>query len=337
MNILLTGGAGFIGSHTAIALLDAGHNVVIYDNFINSSRNIQRKLESISGKEILVVEGDIRNVELLESVMAIHDIEAAIHFAGLKSVGDSVQNPIEYYDNNVSGTISLLRAMTNQKIYKLIFSSSATVYGDPKWLPIDEQHPLAPTSPYGKTKLYIEGILEDLARTNSFWKIVSLRYFNPVGGHKSGFLGERPNVAPNNLMPYITQVAKGELPYLNIFGSDYETRDGTGVRDYVHVMDLAEGHLAALDYMPNLASYETFNLGTGTGYSVLEILSAFEKINKVKVEHRVVNRRPGDIASCYAGIQLAKAKLNWQPARDLINMCQSSWISALADEKNNAE
>lgn len=335
MNILLTGGAGYIGSHTAISLVEAGHNVVIFDNFTNSSKKIKDKVNSILNKNIVFVEGDIRNIDLLESTFEANSIEAVIHFAGLKSVSNSINNPIEYYDNNVIGTINLLKTMTRMSIHKLIFSSSATVYGHPRSLPIEESHPLAPTSPYGRTKFHIESMLEDLVKANPFWRIISLRYFNPVGGHQSGLLGENPNGTPNNLMPFITEVAKGKSTELKVFGCDYDTTDGTGVRDYIHVMDLADGHLAALNYLSKAVKYEAFNLGTGIGHSVLEILEEFKKATGIEIKYQVTNRRSGDVASCYAGIEQAKDKLEWRPSRNLYDMCKSSWISANIDNKND--
>ena len=325
MNILLTGGAGYIGSHTAVALKEAGHSVVIYDNFCNSSKTVLNNLKIILDGAIPYVEGDIRDVALLESTMRDYQIEAVIHFAGLKAVGESVSSPLKYYDNNVVGTLSLIRAMISQNVKNLVFSSSATVYGDPQYLPIDEGHPLAPTNPYGRTKLQIEHILEDVAHADSSWRVINLRYFNPAGAHHSGLLGENPRDVPNNLMPFIAQVATGQLPQLSIFGDDYPTKDGTGVRDFIHVVDLAEGHLAALSYLPDSNGFETFNLGTGIGYSVLEMICAFEGASKKVIPYSVVTRRPGDIASCYASVDKANKVLTWKASRALEDMCKSSW------------
>jgi UDP-glucose 4-epimerase len=325
MNILLTGGAGYIGSHTAIVLMQAGHSVVLYDNLCNSSNSAILNLEKILGSTVAFVEGDVQNTSLLKATMQNHNIDAVIHFAGLKAVGESVKTPLSYYDNNVQGTLSLLRAMNEQSIKNIIFSSSATVYGDPKYLPIDENHPLVPTNPYGRTKLQIEQILEDVAISDSEWKIVNLRYFNPAGAHESGLLGENPRDVPNNLMPYIAQVATGQLPQLRVFGGDYSTEDGTGVRDFIHVMDLAEGHLAALSYLARASGFEVFNLGTGMGYSVFQMISAFEKASKITIPYAVVNRRAGDIASCYATAKKANTKLNWKAKRTLAEMCSSGW------------
>jgi len=323
MNILLTGGAGYIGSHVAVVLRQAGHSIVIYDNLCNSSRLAIENLEKILDSEMVFVGGDIRNTSLLEATIRNHKINAVIHLAGLKAVGESVELPLEYYENNVQGTISLLRAMTAEKVSNLIFSSSATVYGDPHYLPIDENHPLAPTNPYGRTKLQIEQILADLAISNSAWKIINLRYFNPAGAHDSGLLGENPRGIPNNLMPYIAQVATGQLSQLQIFGCDYPTPDGTGIRDFIHVVDLAEGHLAALAFIDHANGFETFNLGTGTGYSVLEMLSAFEKASKKTIPYAIVNRRAGDVTSYYASADKANRILGWKAKRTLIDMCSS--------------
>ena len=325
MNILLTGGAGYIGSHTAVVLMQAGYYVVIYDNLCNSSKTAILNLEKILGAAVAFVDGDIRNASLLKATIRNHKIDAVIHLAGLKAVGESIKLPLEYYENNVQGTISLLRAMEAEKVANLIFSSSATVYGDPQYLPIDENHPLAPTNPYGRTKLQIEEILEDVAISDPEWKIINLRYFNPAGAHESGLLGENPRDVPNNLMPYIAQVATGQLPQLKVFGGDYHTDDGTGVRDFIHVMDLAEGHLAALSHIARSSGFEVFNLGTGMGYSVLQMISAFEKASKKTIPYAVVNRRAGDIASCYASADKANKKLAWRAKRTLMEMCSSGW------------
>jgi UDP-glucose 4-epimerase len=325
MKILLTGGAGYIGSHTSIVLMEAGHSVVIYDNFCNSSKTVLNTLEFILSKPVSYVEGDIRDFVLLESTLRDYQIEVVIHFAGLKAVGESVAFPLHYYANNVGGTLSLIRAMNSQKVNKLVFSSSATVYGDPQYLPIDESHPLAPTNPYGRTKLQIEQILEDVTHVDSSWRVINLRYFNPAGAHHSGLLGENPQGVPNNLMPYIAQVATGQLPCLSVFGNDYPTKDGTGVRDFIHVVDLAEGHLAAISYILRANGFETFNLGTGKGYSVLEMIKAFQDASNKSIPYEIINRRPGDIASCYSSADKANKILAWQANRSLVDMCSSSW------------
>ncbi len=326
MNILLTGGAGYIGSHTCVTLSNAGYSYVIYDNFCNSSPSVIQRLEKILGKSITFVEGDIRNGELLQKTMQSYHIDGVIHFAGLKAVGESVEHPLNYYENNIQGVLSLLRAMLNLGLKNLVFSSSATVYGDPKYLPIDESHPLSPQNPYGQTKLQIERILEDIVKADPYWKIVILRYFNPAGAHESGLLGESPEGTPNNLMPYIAKVASGKLSELKVFGDDYPTIDGTGVRDYMHVVDLAEGHLAALIYLMQMQGLEVFNLGTGHGSSVLEMIQSYEKASGKKIPYRVVSRRAGDIASCYASVDKARQVLGWSADRSLLDICKSSWI-----------
>lgn len=326
MNILLTGGTGYLGSHTAVVLSNAGHQVVLYDNLANSDASVVDRLEKITGARLPFVLGDIRQTDLLVSTLKSYRIEAVIHFAGLKAVGESVQNPLEYYDNNVGGTISLLSAMTEVGIKRLVFSSSATVYGDPQYLPIDEAHPRSATSPYGHTKLQIENILEDLAASDASWRITCLRYFNPVGAHESGLIGEDPNGLPNNLMPFLARVAAGKLPCFNIFGGDYDTPDGTGVRDYIHVMDLAEGHLAAVNQVSaEGAPIDAFNLGTGRGQSVLEMLKAFEQASGLSIQRQIVPRRAGDVAACYAKADKAAKSLAWVASRSLNDMCRSSW------------
>ena len=323
MNILLTGGTGYIASHTAVILTNAGHKVVLYDNLVNSNASVVSKLEKITGVKLPFVEGDIRHADLLTSTLKSYGVDAVIHFSGLKAVGESVQNPLKYYDNNVVGTISLLNAMTEVGIKRLVFSSSATVYGDPQYLPIDEAHPRSATNPYGRTKLQIENILEDLAASDSSWRITCLRYFNPVGAHESGLIGEDPNGVPNNLMPFLALVALGKLPRLNIFGGDYQTPDGTGVRDYIHVMDLAEGHLAAVS--TEGAPFDAFNLGTGRGQSVLEMLKAFEQASGLSIQSQIVPRRAGDVSACYAKADKAAQVLGWVASRSLDNMCRSTW------------
>ncbi|QWD21869.1 UDP-glucose 4-epimerase GalE [Polynucleobacter paneuropaeus] len=325
MNILLTGGAGYIGSHTAVVLVQAGHKIVIYDNFCNSSKPTIDNLESVVKQKVSVVEGDIRNTSLLAQTLKQFSIDAVIHFAGLKAVGESVQEPLNYYENNVQGTLSLLRAMNELCVKNIVFSSSATVYGDPQYLPIDEAHPLAPTNPYGRTKLHIEQILEDQTKADIDFKVVNLRYFNPVGAHASGLLGENPKGTPNNLTPFIARVASGDLQELNIFGNDYPTEDGTGVRDYIHVEDLADGHVAALNFLSRTVGFETFNLGTGNGCSVLQMIVAYKKASGKKIPYRIVSKRPGDIASCYAAPTKANQILKWKAGRTLQEMCESSW------------
>ena len=325
MNILLTGGAGYIGSHTAVVLSQAGHEVVLLDNFCNSRKSVLERLEKILGKRLPCIEADVRETDVVEKVLREYKIDAVIHFAGLKAVGESVANPVLYYANNVQGSISLLQAMQKVSVKTLVFSSSATVYGEPQYLPYDEDHPTKPMNPYGQSKLQVEEILQDLAASDSEWKIASLRYFNPVGAHESGLIGEDPNGIPNNLMPYVAKVAAGELPHLNIFGDDYETRDGTGERDYIHVMDLADGHMAALDFLKDHAGLEIINLGTGKPSSVLELVVSFEKVSGQKIKKIIVARRPGDLPSYYARAEKASKLLHWNTKRDLEEMCLSAW------------
>lgn len=325
MNILLTGGAGYIGSHTAVVLSQAGYELVLLDNFCNSNPNVLGRLEEILGKSLACIEGDVRDTALITKTLQDYKIDAVIHFAGLKAVGESFERPIEYYANNVQGAISLIEAMKSSNARKLVFSSSATVYGDPQYLPIDENHPASATNPYGRTKLHIEEIFKDVANADPVWKIICLRYFNPVGAHESGLIGEDPNGLPNNLMPYIAQVASKKLPYLNIYGNDYPTLDGTGIRDYIHVVDLAEGHLAALNYLKRNVNFDIVNLGTGNGYSVLEVLSAFEVASQVNIKYNFTERRIGDIASCYGEVNKALTKMNWRAKRSLADMCESTW------------
>jgi len=326
MKVLLTGGAGYIGSHTAVSLTEAGHHVIIFDNFCNSSSQIVDRLEQILNQRIPCIEGDIRNTALLIKILQDFKIDAVIHLAGLKAVGESAEKPIEYYANNVQGTISLLEAMKAANVKSLVFSSSATVYGDPQYLPIDEEHPLSATNAYGRSKLHIEGMLKDVVKSDAEWKIMCLRYFNPVGAHKSGLIGEKPFGIPNNLTPYVVQVAAGKLPKLNIYGNDYSTPDGTGVRDYIHVVDLADGHSAALTYLMKKSGWDAINLGTGLGYSVLEIIAAFQEASGQSIPFEVVARRPGDIATCVASVNKAKDLLNWQARYSLQEMCASSWL-----------
>jgi len=325
MKILVTGGAGYIGSHTVVLLMEAGYEVVIFDNFCNSSKESIKRVEKIVNQELNVVEGDIRSKDDLEKVFSSHKIDAVIHFAGLKAVGESVEQPIRYYDNNISGTVTLCEVMAKYNCKSIIFSSSATVYGDPHTTPILENFPTSATNPYGRSKLFIEEILRDIYISDSEWKVVLLRYFNPVGAHKSGTIGEDPNGIPNNLMPFIAQTAVGKREYLSVFGDDYNTPDGTGVRDYIHVVDLAQGHVNALDRLENFSEPMTINLGTGKGYSVLEMVKAFEKASGKKVPYKIAPRRVGDIATCFADPSYAKEVLDWEAKRGIEEMCEDGW------------
>lgn len=325
MKILVTGGCGYIGSHTCCELLDNDYEVVIVDNLCNSKEEVVDKIKQITNKDVTFYKGDVCDLELLEKIFSENDIKAVIHFAGLKAVGESVQKPLLYYRNNIDSTLSLLEVMNKYNCKKIVFSSSATVYGAPKQLPIKEDFPLSTTNPYGSTKLYIEGILKDLYISDNEWSIAILRYFNPIGAHKSGLIGENPNGIPNNLMPYILKVATQELDILNVFGNDYDTKDGTGVRDYIHVVDLAKGHISAIEKVLNASGVDCYNLGTGHGYSVLDLVTTFEKVNNVKVNYRIVDRRPGDVAACYADPSYAKEKLNWQAELDIEDMCRDGY------------
>jgi len=325
VKILVTGGAGYIGSHTVVLLVEAGYEVVIFDNFCNSSKESIKRVEKIVNKELTVFEGNIRSRDDLEKAFSSHKIDAVIHFAGLKAVGESVEQPIRYYDNNISGTVTLCEVMTKYNCKSIIFSSSATVYGDPHTTPILEDFPTSATNPYGRSKLFIEEILRDLYIADSEWKIVLLRYFNPVGAHKSGTIGEDPNGIPNNLMPFIAQTAVGKRDHLSVFGDDYDTPDGTGVRDYIHVVDLAQGHVNALDRLKEFSEVMTINLGTGKGYSVLEMVKAFEKASAKKVPYKIALRRAGDIATCFADPSYAKEVLDWEAKRGIEEMCEDSW------------
>lgn len=325
VNILLTGGTGYIGSHTSLVLNNAGHNVVLYDNLSNSNKSVNNNLSVISGKIFPFINGDIRDTKKLIQTFIDFKIDAVIHLAGKKAVNESIKKSIDYYDNNVVGTISLLKAMKHIKLKILVFSSSATVYGNPQYLPLDERHPTNPNNPYGRTKLIIEKILFDFSKSELDLNIACLRYFNPVGAHKSGLIGENPNGIPNNLMPYISQVAIGKLPYLNIFGNDYNTQDGTGVRDYIHVMDIAEGHLAALNFITENKGWHAINLGSGKGYSVLEVLKAFEFATSKTITYHMNKRRSGDVEISFAEVKKAKHKLNWEAKRSLSDMCSSAW------------
>jgi len=324
-SILVTGGAGYIGSHTVLLLLEAGHQVVVLDNLSNSSRESLNRVERLVGKSVAFVEGDIRDANCLDALFSDYDIAAVIHFAGLKAVGESVAMPLSYYDCNVTGSLRLLEAMERAGVHTMVFSSSATVYGDPATVPIREDFPLSSTNPYGATKLHIEDMLRDLYRSNEKWKLALLRYFNPVGAHESGQIGEDPAGIPNNLMPYIAQVAVGKREKLGVFGGDYPTPDGTGVRDYIHVMDLAQGHLAALEALDADAGLLTVNLGTGRGYSVLEMVTAFSQASGRPVPYEIVERRPGDVASCYADPAHANAVLGWEAQRGIEEMCEDHW------------
>lgn len=327
MNVFLTGGAGYIGSHTAAVLAAAGHSITILDNFSNSNKSVVRALQKLIVQPINWIEGDILDTRLVESALGNYKIDAVIHFAGLKAVGESEKNPLKYYQNNVCGTLSLLEAMKNINLKQLVFSSSATVYGIPQYLPYDESHPLIPINPYGRTKFQIEQVLQDIASSDKDWRIIALRYFNPVGAHESGSIGENPKGIPNNLMPYLVKVARGDLPALKIFGNDYPTKDGTGIRDYIHVMDLAEGHVASLEYLYKFKGFDTFNLGTGIGISVLEMVLAFEKMLGMKIKYQYAARRQGDLASYYANPTRANKILNWNSKRTLYEIVKSSWES----------
>jgi len=323
--ILVTGGAGYIGSHTVVQLLAAGREVLIVDNFCNSSPRVIERIERIAGKKPRLIEADIRDGAALAAIFAANRIDAVIHFAGLKAVGESVEQPLRYYDNNVAGSLRLFEAMSDAGCNRLVFSSSATVYGDPASVPIREDFPLSATNAYGRSKLFIEEMLRDLARARPAWRIALLRYFNPVGAHPSGLIGEDPRDIPNNLMPYVAQVAVGRREALSVFGNDYPTPDGTGVRDYIHVVDLAQGHLAALDALAGQSGILTVNLGTGRGYSVLEVVAAFERASGRPVPYRVAPRRPGDVASCYADPDYSHQALAWRATRDLDEMCRDAW------------
>lgn len=325
MSILITGGAGYIGSHTCVELLDAGYEIVIVDNFSNSKPEVLNRIKEITGRDYKFYEVDLLDESGLEQVFVENNIEAVIHFAGLKAVGESVEIPLKYYHNNITGTLILCKLMQRYSLKNLVFSSSATVYGIPKSIPISEEFPLLATNPYGRTKLVIEDILRDLFFSDDEWSIALLRYFNPIGAHESGRIGEDPNDIPNNLMPYITQVAVGKREKLSVFGNDYDTHDGTGVRDYIHVVDLARAHLKALEKIVDSTIIDTYNLGTGTGYSVLDIVTNFEKANDIKIPYVIENRRIGDIAAAYANPEKALKELGWKAERSLADMCRDSW------------
>ncbi|WP_198782889.1 MULTISPECIES: UDP-glucose 4-epimerase GalE [Shewanella] len=325
MTILVTGGAGYIGTHTVVELLNAGSEVIVLDNLSNSSIEALNRVEQITGKTVTFYQGDILNKALLQKVFSDHAIDSVIHFAGLKAVGESVAKPLKYYENNVTGTLILCQVMAEFKVKNLVFSSSATVYGDPASLPITEDFPTGATNPYGQSKLMVEHILADLHHSDPSWNIARLRYFNPVGAHASGLIGEDPNDIPNNLMPFIAQVAVGKRPALSVFGNDYPTHDGTGVRDYIHVVDLANGHLKALEKLATQPGLVTYNLGTGQGYSVLDMVKAFEKACGKAIAYQIAPRRPGDIAACYADPTHAREDLGWQATHSLEDMANSSW------------
>ena len=326
MRILVTGGAGYIGSHTCVELLEAGHSVAVIDNLSNSKATALERIQQLAGRELLeFLEADLRDRGALSALLARHNFDAVIHFAGLKAVGESTEQPLNYYQNNLCGTLTLCEAMAEADVKRLVFSSSATVYGDPAEVPIPESAPLSATNPYGRSKLFIEEMLRDLHHADPEWRIAILRYFNPVGAHPSGRIGEDPNGIPNNLMPYIAQVAVGKQPRLRVFGNDYPTPDGTGVRDYIHVVDLAQGHLAALNRLQRAGGAPVYNLGTGQGYSVLEMVRAFEQAAGKPIPFEIVARRSGDIASCYADPALARDELGWQAERGIDVMVADAW------------
>jgi UDP-glucose 4-epimerase len=326
MNILVTGGAGYIGSHTCLELLQTGHEVIVVDNLSNSKKESLKRVQELAGKSLEFHQVDLRDKGSLDDVFGSYSIDAVIHFAGLKAPGESVTIPLQYYHNNVTGTLILCQVMQAHSVRNIVFSSSATVYGEPHRVPVAEDFPLnSPTNPYGRSKLMIEDILRDLYRADESWNVALLRYFNPVGAHPSGRIGEDPSGIPNNLVPYIAQVAVGRLAELSIFGSDYPTPDGTGIRDYIHVVDLALGHLKALDKLASNPGVVTYNLGTGRGYSVLEVVAAFEKASGKKIPYRIVGRRPGDVASCYADPTKAREELGWSASRGIDEMCADAW------------
>lgn len=326
MTILITGGTGFIGSHTAVSLIEAGYDVVILDNLCNSSAKILPRLKEITGKDITFYQGDIRDRAMLQKIFAEHQIKTVMHFAGLKAVGESNALPIKYYDCNVSGSLILAEEMAKAGVFSMVFSSSATVYGDPARTPITEDMPVGgTTNPYGTSKYMVERILADIQKADPRWSMILLRYFNPVGAHKSGLIGEYPNGTPNNLLPYVCQVASGKLPYLSVFGNDYDTPDGTGVRDYIHVVDLAEGHIKAMEADSRKSGVFAYNLGTGNGYSVLEIIKAFENASGLSIPYQIKPRRSGDIAICFADPSYTNRQIAWQAQRDLATMMADSW------------
>jgi UDP-glucose 4-epimerase len=325
MKILVTGGMGYIGSHTVVELQNAGHEVVVVDNLSNAVASVQERVQRITGKNFVFEKADIRDRAEMERIFGLHKVDAVIHFAGLKAVGESVAQPLRYYDNNVNGSVILFETMAKFGVKTIVFSSSATVYGDPASVPIREDFPLSATNPYGRSKLMIEDILRDLAKAEPDWRIALLRYFNPVGAHESGLIGEEPNGIPNNLVPYIAQVANGQREKLSVFGGDYPTPDGTGLRDYIHVVDLAIGHVKTLDRLAKEPGIVTYNLGTGRGNSVLEMVRAFEQACGRKIAYQIVDRRPGDVAQCYADPAKAREELGWTAERDVAQMCADVW------------
>ena len=333
MKVLITGGTGYIGSHTFVELLNNGYEVVCIDNFINSKPEVLDSIKKITNKEFKFYEGDVCDKTILRQIFEENKIDAVIHFAGLKAVGESVAKPILYYKNNIDTTLSLLEIMSEFNCKKIVFSSSATVYGKPKTLPIKEDFDLSTTNPYGTTKLVIEGILKDLYKSDNEWSIAILRYFNPIGAHESGLIGEDPNGIPNNLMPYILKVANKEYEKLSIFGDDYDTHDGTGVRDYIHVVDLAKGHIKAIEYILNNGGIDFYNLGTGTGYSVLDLVNTFKEVNNIDVPYVITGRRAGDIDACYADATYALNKLNWKAEKDIKDMCKDAYNYAINNRK----
>lgn len=333
MKILVTGGTGYIGSHTCVELLNNGYEIVVIDNFSNSKKDVVEKIKEITKKDFIFYEGDVCDPDLLDKVFTENKIDAVIHFAGYKAVGESVAKPLKYYHNNLESTISLLEAVTKYDCKKIAFSSSATVYGKPEKLPIKEDFPLSTTNPYGTTKLMIEDILRDAYKSDNTWSIAILRYFNPIGAHESGLIGENPNDIPNNLMPYIVKVATKELEVLSVFGNDYDTHDGTGVRDYIHVVDLAKGHIKAIEKVMKDQGLDSYNLGTGIGYSVLDLVNTFEKVNNVKVNYKIVGRRPGDIDACYADPTYAYEQLGWKAEKGIDEMCRDAYNYVIKNKK----
>ena len=325
MKVLVTGGAGFIGSHTDVELLNAGYDVVVVDNLINSSKESLKRVENLTGKKSTFYEADLLDEKALDDIFVKEDIDSVIHFAALKAVGESCEIPIRYFDNNLSGTINLLKVMNRHNVKSLVFSSSATVYGKPESVPIKENFPLSVSNPYGRTKLITEDMLRDIYKSDNEWNIALLRYFNPIGAHESGEIGENPHGIPNNLLPYVAKVAAGQLECVNVFGDDYDTPDGTGVRDYIHIQDLAAGHIKALEKLAEKPGLVTYNLGTGVGYSVLDIIHNFEKACGKKIPYRIAPRRPGDIDMCYADPSKAEKELGWKAVRGIDIMCEDAW------------
>ena len=325
MKILVTGGAGFIASHTNVELLNAGYDVVVVDNLVNSSRESVARVEELTGKKISFYEEDLLNEKAIDAIFEKENIDSVIHFAALKAVGESCQIPLRYFDNNLTGTLNLLKVMEKHGVKSIVFSSSATVYGKPESVPIREDFPLSVSNPYGRTKLIIEDMLRDIYKSDNEWDIALLRYFNPIGAHESGMIGENPHGIPNNLLPYVAKVAAGQLECVNVFGDDYDTPDGTGVRDYIHVVDLAKGHLKAVEKIMDTKGVEAYNLGTGIGYSVLDVVKNFEKASGQKVPYKIMERRPGDIGICYANASKALKELGWKAEKGLEDMCKDSW------------